>query len=81
MNEAAKIWIEYAKTDLAGAESLIKDSTFGNLVLFHCQQSIEKILKAVFEMKQLKVPKIHSVFTLYNLLPLKIKKRIKYWDG
>ena len=45
-------------------------------ILFHCQQSVEKILKAVLEEYDLRVPKIHNIEELYRLMPDAIKETL-----
>ncbi len=39
-------WMEYASEDLAAAALLAEDATCVNAACFHCQQTIEKSLKA-----------------------------------
>lgn len=39
-------WMEYASEDLAAAVVLAEDATCVNAACFHCQQTIEKALKA-----------------------------------
>ena len=39
-------WIEAAKKDLKGAEILLEATGVEELVAFHCQQAVEKYLKA-----------------------------------
>jgi HEPN domain-containing protein len=65
VKEKAKSWLEYAQRDLAAAEKLSSDETISNIVLFHCQQCVEKALKGLFEEHDLQVPRIHSTLKLY----------------
>jgi len=53
----------------------VKETT--NNVLFHCQQAIEKILKAILEEYEIHIPKIHSVIKLYEMLPGQVKESFK----
>lgn len=39
-------WMEFASEDLAAAAILLKDGTCLNAACFHCQQAIEKAVKA-----------------------------------
>ena len=48
-----------------------------NLSLFHCQQCLEKIIKAVLESHNLKIPKVHSLEKLYAELPDEFKKSVE----
>ncbi len=71
MKESAMAWVEFAKRDLSGARELLKNEYLANLVMFHSQQCIEKLLKAVLEEHSVNVPKIHNLKKLYSLLPKK----------
>jgi len=66
MKDKTKPWIELASKDLIAAETLKNDESLNNLVLFHCQQSIEKSFKALFEENDLRIPRIHSTLKLYT---------------
>ncbi len=57
----------YALKDLLGAEALVDREDLANLVVFHCQQAVEKMLKAVLEKQLASIPKIHSCRKLYLL--------------
>ena len=57
----------YAFKDLLGAEALADREDLANLVVFHCQQAVEKMLKAVLEKHSASIPKIHSCRKLYLL--------------
>ena len=47
MKKQVEDWILLADKDLYAAEILLKDdNTLTNIVAFHCQQTIEKYLKA-----------------------------------
>ncbi len=77
MKSSTKQWLEYAARDLKAAELTLEDSYIANISLYHCQQAIEKSLKALLEEESLRVPKIHSVTTLYEKLPLKVKEKLQ----
>ena len=50
MKKQVEDWILLADKDLYAAEILLKDEyPLTNIVAFHCQQSIEKCLKAFLE--------------------------------
>ncbi len=61
-------WLEFARRDLEAARILLSSNYLANIVMFHSQQCIEKCLKAFLEEKMIKIPKIHSVVTLYALI-------------
>lgn len=58
-------WIEMAKKDLRGAKILYEATGVEELVAFHCQQAVEKYLKA-FLIKETGV--LHSGHYLMGLL-------------
>ena len=66
-------WIELAKRDFSAAKKLVDDEYLSNVCLFHCQQTIEKLFKAILEEHKIKIPKIHSVTTLFEKLPTEFK--------
>ena len=62
-------WVEFAEVDLDTARLALrrkKISTY--IVCFHAQQSIEKYLKAILILRQVKFPKIHDLRRLSDLL-------------
>ncbi|MBN2176003.1 MAG: HEPN domain-containing protein [Bacteroidales bacterium] len=68
MKASAESWLEFARKDLQGAKTLLNEKGLENLVLFHCQQAIEKLLKAILSEHNVKFPKIHGTRTLYELI-------------
>jgi len=73
---STKDWLEYAARDLKASELTLQDPYLTNICLYHCQQTIEKSFKAVLEEFSLRIPKTHSVTTLYEKLPDETKKNI-----
>lgn len=49
-------------------QKIIEDEFLTNSVAFHAQQVVEKCFKAVYEEKELKVPRIHSLLRLYDAI-------------
>ncbi|MFC1566296.1 HEPN domain-containing protein [bacterium] len=78
MKDSTKNWMNFAEKDLKAAEELVDKENLSNIVLFHCQQSIEKALKSLLEENDMQIPKIHSVFTLYKKLPDNIKNILSF---
>ncbi len=68
MKDGTKSWIAFADRDLEAAKSLLENEYVANIVLFHCQQCIEKCLKAILEEHEIQVPKIHSVVRLFGII-------------
>lgn len=52
--------------DLKTMEKLLDDEVLTCMVVFHAQQLAEKTFKALFEEKNIDVPKIHSLLTLWK---------------
>jgi HEPN domain-containing protein len=67
MKDTTKQWLFLAEKDMSAAETLIEDKHLTNIVAFHSQQVIEKVLKACLEEKGKDVPKIHNLERLYFL--------------
>ena len=68
MSEAENIpsdWIAKANEDLAAVRKLSEDEEdflfFKSTILFHCQQAIEKYLKAFLVFKNVDFPKTHHL--------------------
>lgn len=65
--ELVQAWLEKAETDYRAAETLNRDqSSFSHLVLFLCQQSAEKNLKAYLQWSDIRPPKTHDLVFLLN---------------
>ena len=63
-------WVRYAEEDFEVARTLLESrrKLTPNSVCFHCQQSIEKYLKARLVEAGMTVPKTHDLEALLNLL-------------
>ena len=70
MNETAREWLEKAQGDFDAVEMLMGSGreTIYDAVGFHCQQCIEKMLKAALMLAEHKPPKTHDLITLGRLL-------------
>lgn len=78
MRDRTRFWTEFLKRDLRSAEKLLEDEYCANNVLFHCQQAIEKGLKAIFEELNLEIPKTSSIVRLFSLLPDEIRSLLRF---
>jgi HEPN domain-containing protein len=67
----------FADRDLEAAKILIDNEYVANTVLFHCQQCIEKCMKALLEEHEVQVPKIHSVVRLFGIITENIELNLK----
>ena len=69
MKKQAENWIVLADKDLSAAEILIKyDYPLTNIVAFHCQQTIEKYLKAFLIEKDVPLIKTHDLIKLNGMI-------------
>ncbi len=60
-------WIERADHDFDTVELLIRErSKSYEIICFHCQQCIEKLLKAVLVKDEISFPRIHDLVKLAN---------------
>jgi HEPN domain-containing protein len=59
-------WLEFARDDLAMAESAIEKVIF-NQACFHAQQGVEKALKGYLRGRKDSIPKTHSLNELLTL--------------
>lgn len=64
MKKQAKEWIRFAATDLKSAKALIQDENLTTTAAFHVQQCVEKSLKALLELNNKKIPRIHDLLKL-----------------
>ena len=73
MKKLTEDWITFADKDLQAAEVIIKeDFPLTNIVVFLCQQTIEKYLKAFLVENDIPIIKTHDLVQL-NGMTLKIK--------
>lgn len=72
MKEITKEWLDFAVKDLKAAENLKTDKDLSYISAFHCQQAIEKSLKAIIEEFELGFIKSHDLSNLSII----IKKQI-----
>ena len=69
MKKQVEDWIRLADRDLHAAEILLKDEhPLTNIVAFHCQQTIEKYLKAFLIENDISPIKTHDLIKLNNMV-------------
>jgi HEPN domain-containing protein len=68
MKKPVEDWLLMAGKDLQAAEKLLERDDLTNAVAFHCHQSIEKSLKALLLAKDMEIPRIHNLITLWGAL-------------
>ena len=74
MKHTTKDWLIAAEDDLLSAKKLVSEERLTNIVAFHCQQCLEKSLKAIIEEQSLSSLKSH------DLLRLSDKANIQYTE-
>lgn len=78
MKQITREWINSSKSDLELVKKVIADENLTHLAAFHCQQALEKGLKAILEEFSNEVPKIHNIATLLSRVTLYIKLDYDY---
>ena len=68
MKASVKEWLDFAGVDLLAAERLCIDEKLASVVCFHCQQCVEKSLKALLESKDIIPPKTHDLIRIYGMI-------------
>ena len=68
MKKRVEEWIYFAEADIRSIKKLIEDPTLSQIAAFHCQQAVEKLLKAIIEDRLTKTPKIHDLSKLYGMI-------------
>ncbi len=67
MNYALE-WIKKANADLDTAKTLTEiDNPHTEIIGFHCQQAVEKYMKAYLVSIKMKIPKIHDLDSLLQI--------------
>jgi HEPN domain-containing protein len=70
LNEV-RLWLQKAKQDLISARILLKnDPPILETSCFHCQQSVEKCLKAFLVWKNIHFEKVHNLTYLLDICEL-----------
>ncbi len=69
--EVAKQWVEKAEEDFRNAEYTLTmpQNCPYSTVCFHCQQCVEKYIKAMLVLHEVEFPRIHDIGELIGLLP------------
>jgi HEPN domain-containing protein len=76
MKKQVENWILFAENDLSAAEAMLKDyNHLTNIIVFHCQQSVEKYMKAFLIENDVPLVKTHDLIKLNKMI-----KKIKDLD-
>jgi len=74
MKKLVKDWLSLAEKDLKAAQIIVeRDDDLTNVVCFHCQQCLEKLLKASLIANNEDVPRTHNLLKLYGMAREKLK--------
>ena len=77
----AKVWLEYSKSDLHAAQTLLESKEFFPLqICFLSQQCAEKAIKAILVFENVNFPKVHDLDRLHDLIPRGWKVKQKFPD-
>ena len=69
MKKLTAEWVNKAEDDIGVARQLLAGrAQFPDQICFHCQQAIEKYLKALLQDKGIAFPRTHDLRTLVDLL-------------
>jgi len=68
-------WTFFADNDLLAAETLVDNAELSGETVFHCQQAVEKYLKAFLTKSNISFRKTHDLAELYSKI-----KEIKDWN-
>jgi len=72
-------WVRRAINDFKSAKKLFSGKNkFLNTAVFHCQQSVEKILKSFLVYKEIKFEKVHNIVYLLDKC-VEVDKTLNKW--
>jgi len=60
-HQMAKEWLKASSYDLEVIKEILNNENLTHMSAFHAQQSLEKALKAVLELHNQEIPKIHNI--------------------
>ena len=69
-------WLKSARDDLDVAREIIATEHLTNMVAFHCQQAVEKTLKAIIEQLEIAFVKTHNLERLAGIIKHKMNIEI-----
>ncbi len=75
LSEITKKWMDFVQADLEAAEVLFehpKSDRSWQMVVFHCHEAVEKLLKAILVHQGKEVKKIHDLTRLLELVGIEL---------
>jgi len=67
MDKKVNKWLMIAESDLITAKKISKDKILNAVACYHCQQAVEKLLKAFLVSKNKEFEKTHNISKLIDL--------------
>ena len=80
MKKRVEGWLSSANDDLKIIKNSIHDESLGNMIAFHCQQSIEKCFKSILEAKEQEVLRSHNLILLREKASMFLSYEIEQED-
>ena len=68
MKKQVENWLDAASDDIRLIKKIGKDESLTNMIAFPAEQAVEKSFKAVLEQYESKVPRIHNLIKLRELI-------------
>ena len=78
-HDIAKKWLDYAEGDLEAAEILAehpRSDRSWQLVVLHCHEAMEKLLKTILVQQAKEVKKIHDLIRLLDLTEIELPEEM-----
>ena len=72
-----ELWLQYAADDLKSAKVLLSEGVY-NIVCFHAQQAVEKLLKALIATFKQPIPRTHNLIRLHKICEDLLESEIKF---
>jgi HEPN domain-containing protein len=76
MKKATEEWLQFARRDILSARNLLKDPETVVVAAYHCQQAVEKYLKAMQAELEIEIKHIHNLVTIYGTIKPKLDMNI-----
>jgi HEPN domain-containing protein len=67
MDEKVNKWLMIAESDLITARKLVSERILNSIACYHCQQAVEKLLKAFLVSKNKEFGRTHNISKLIDL--------------
>ena len=75
MKKISKDWLIAANDDLIAAKTLVTNEQLTHIAAFHCQQCIEKSLKAMIEELNLQSVRSHDLLRLQKIAGISVSEK------